>query len=61
MDHHEQHHEHHKKEREEEQKAHKAYERQHEKTALPFHPGWLVVIGFVLVLAAVLLWTLFLS
>jgi cytoskeletal protein RodZ len=61
MDHHEQHHQHHKEEREHEKKEHKAYERQHEKSALPFHPAWLVVVGFVLVVVALLLWTLVLS
>jgi hypothetical protein len=61
MDHHEQHHEHHQHEREQEKKEHKAFERQHAKSALPFHPAWFVVLGFVLVLVAVILWTLFLS
>jgi hypothetical protein len=60
MDHHEQHHQHHEKEREQRKKEQKEYEREHERedSALPFHPAWLVAVGGVLVLAAVLIWTL---
>jgi hypothetical protein len=57
MDHQEQHHLHHIKEREHEKKEHKAHERQHEKDRLPFHPAWLVVIGTLLVVVAVAIWT----
>ena len=61
MDHHEQHHQHHQHEREEEKRAHKAYAQQHAQGGLPFHPAWLAVGGLVLVLLAVILWTLVLS
>jgi hypothetical protein len=57
MDHKEQHHQKHEHEREHEKKEHKAHERQEEKSLLPFHPAWLVVLGIVLTLAAVLVWT----
>ena len=48
-------------EREHEKKEHKEHEREAGKKALPFHPVWLFVAGAVLALAAVLIWTLFLS
>ena len=57
MDHKEQHHEKHVHEREQEKKEQKEHDREEEKSWLPFHPAWLVVIGGVLVLAAVLIWT----
>jgi hypothetical protein len=60
MDHKEQHQQHHQKEREHEKKEHTAHEREHEKKSfLPFHPAWLVGVGVVLVLTAVLVWTFF--
>jgi hypothetical protein len=58
MDHHEQHHQKHQKEREHEKKEHKMHEQQDDKSLLPFHPAWLVAVGTVLVLTAVLIWTL---
>lgn len=58
MDHKDQHHEHHQKEREHEKKEKKAHEHEQEKSALPFRPVWLLAIGIVLTLAAVLIWTL---
>jgi cytoskeletal protein RodZ len=61
MDHKEQHHQKHQKEREHEKKEHKQHEHQQEKSALPFHPLWLVVLGVVLVGAALLVWTFVLS
>jgi hypothetical protein len=61
MDHKEQHHQKHEMEREREKKEHKEREHQAEKRLLPFHPAWLLVAGVVLTLAAVLIWTLFLS
>jgi quinol-cytochrome oxidoreductase complex cytochrome b subunit len=61
MDHHEQHHLHHQKEREEKKKEQKEYERKQEKNLLPFHPVWLVGLGIVLVVAAVLVWTFLLQ
>ena len=57
MDHKDQHHEHHRKEREEHKMEQREHERTQEKSALPFHPAWLVVVGVVLTLAAVLVWT----
>jgi hypothetical protein len=61
MDHKEQHHQHHEKEREQHKKEKKEHEHQQEKSRLPFHPAWLLGVGFVLVVAAILVWTLFLS
>lgn len=58
MDHKEQHHQHHEKERAEKKKEQKEHERQEEKSALPFHPAWLVAVGVVLTLLALLVWTL---
>ena len=58
MNHKEQRHQKHEKEREHEKKEHKKHEQQQEKNPLPFHPAWLVAVGAVLVLAAVLIWTL---
>jgi hypothetical protein len=57
VDHQEQHHQHHQKEREHEKKELRAHS-QGKKNPLPFHPMWLVVVVFVLILAAVLIWTL---
>jgi quinol-cytochrome oxidoreductase complex cytochrome b subunit len=57
MDHQEQHHEHHRKEREEKKKERKEHEHQEEKSALPFHPAWIVAVGVVLVVTALLIWT----
>ena len=58
MDHKEKHHLHHEKEREQHKKEQKEHERQEEKSSLPFHPAWLAVGGAVLVVIAVLIWTL---
>ena len=58
MDHQEQHHQHHEKEREQEKKEKKAHEHEQEKSVLPFHPAWLVGVGIVLTLLAVLIWSL---
>jgi hypothetical protein len=57
MDHKEQHHEHHQKEREHERKKRHAHGREQPKNMMPFHPAWLVAVGVVLVLAALLVWT----
>ena len=57
MDHKEQHRIHHEKERQEEKKQKKEYESEQEKSLLPFHPVWLVVLGFVMVLLALAVWT----
>jgi ABC-type Zn2+ transport system substrate-binding protein/surface adhesin len=58
MDHQEQHHQKHEHEREHEKMEHKKHEHEQEKNLLPFHPAWLIVVGTVLVLAAVLVWSL---
>jgi hypothetical protein len=59
MDHHQQHHEHHQHEREQKKKEEKEFEHRHEKNSLPIHPVWLLGIGAVLILAAVLIWTFY--
>jgi hypothetical protein len=61
MDHKEQHHLKHLKERQREKQEHHHHEQEAEKSALPFHPAWLVAVGAVLVLAAVVIWTVFLT
>ena len=61
MDHKEQHHLKHEKERESEKKEHQRHESEADKTRLPIHPAWLFVVGAVLVLVAVLIWTLLLA
>lgn len=55
MDHHQQHHEHHRKEREEKKHQQKVHEEQ--KRFLPFHPSWLLVIGAILTVIALLVWS----
>ena len=61
MDHKEQHRLHHQKEREHKKKEEKEHERQLDKKKwLPVHPAWLLVLGGVLLAAALLVWTLFL-
>jgi hypothetical protein len=61
MDHHEQHHQHHVHEREQEKKREKEREKEREraeeKRLLPVHPAWLLVVGVVLVLLALVVWT----
>jgi hypothetical protein len=59
VDHEEQHPLRHAKERAQRKKEEKAYERAQEKSLLPFHPAWLVGRRAVLVLVAVLVWTVF--
>jgi Ca2+/H+ antiporter len=59
MDHQEKHHEHHQKEREEKKKEQKQHEHQQEKSTLPFHPAWLVVVGVAAVIAALTIWTFY--
>jgi hypothetical protein len=61
MDHKEEHHLKHVKEREHEKKEHQKHEREAEKSLLPFHPAWLFVVGAMLAVLAVLLWTFFLT
>jgi hypothetical protein len=57
MDHKQKHHEHHQKEREQEQKQWKEHNRQLAGKRHTIHPAWYVVVGVVLVGAAVLVWT----
>jgi hypothetical protein len=57
MDHHAEQREHHEKEREHHKKEQAAHERAEEKSTLPFHPAWLAVVGVVLTLLVVLVWT----
>jgi hypothetical protein len=52
-----QHHQKHDKEREQKKKEERKHEKQHEKNAFPIHPAWLFTVGTVLVLVAVLIWT----
>jgi type VI protein secretion system component VasF len=59
MDHQEQHHLHHQKEREHEKKEHKAHEHKQEERMWGFHPAWFVVLGIVLILLVVAVWTSF--
>lgn len=60
MDHQQQHHQQHEHEREEKKKEQKEHEREEMKSMLPIHPAWIFGVGFVLVITAVLIWTLFL-
>jgi ABC-type nickel/cobalt efflux system permease component RcnA len=56
MDHKEQHHEHHRHEREEHKKEQHQHEQQQmKKSSLPV-PLWVIILGFVLTLGAVLVW-----
>ncbi len=57
MDHKQQHHEHHQKEREHEQREWKEHNREFSGKRHGIHPAWYVVVGVLLVGAAVLVWT----
>jgi hypothetical protein len=58
MEHHAQHHEHHHKEHEHEKQQEKEYERKEgAKSYWPFHPKWLGVLGIVLTVLVLLVWT----
>jgi hypothetical protein len=59
VDHKEQHHEHHRKEREHEKKLRAEHEHQEERQPRSLHPGWYLVAAVVLVLVAVMIWTVF--
>lgn len=61
MDHKEQHHEHHRKEREQLKHDHKVHEHQGEEKLRTIHPKWFLVGGVILIVVAVLSWTLFLQ
>lgn len=56
MDHKEQHHQHHEKEREHEKKKAAEHERELERKGI--HPGWFVGLGAVLILIAILIYTI---
>lgn len=58
MDHHEQHHQRHEKERQERIAHEKEAERRDEKQPWKVHPAWLLVVGAVLVVVAMLIGTL---
>ena len=60
MDHQEQHHLKHQKEREHKKHEHLVHERQSEGSRR-FHPAWIIVLGAVLALVAMVIWMLFLS
>jgi hypothetical protein len=57
MDRQEQHREKKEKEREQKHKEHKVYEEQHADSRPPIRPVWLLVVGTVLVVAIVYVWT----
>jgi cytoskeletal protein RodZ len=56
MDHKEQRYQHHEKEREEKKREERAFEEREAKSPWPFKPHWLVVLGIVVILAAVAIW-----
>jgi len=58
MDHKEQHHQQHQKEREHKKHEQHLHEQaQESKSSLPVHPKWLFVVGFALIVVALLVWT----
>jgi hypothetical protein len=57
MDRREAHYQHKEKEREERKKEEKAFEEKSEMQRLPLHPAWLVLLGIVLILMVVYVWT----
>ena len=59
MDHKEQHHEHHRKEREHHKQERKAHEHEQESKPATIHPAWFLGLGVALILAVVLVWTIF--
>lgn len=59
MDHHEQHHQKHEKEREHKKHEQKLHEQAASRKLRSLHPAWFVVIGVVVILAAVLVWTFY--
>jgi hypothetical protein len=58
MDHKEQRHEHHKKEREHEDRLKKEREHREEKLPRRIHPAWFVVLGSVLIVVILIVWTM---
>jgi cytoskeletal protein RodZ len=59
MDHKEQHHQHHQKEREEKKKEQHKHEQDQMKKPGSIHPLWFAVVGVVLVVVALTIWTFF--
>ncbi len=59
MDHQEQHHQHHQKEREHKKHEQKLHEQAADRKQPFLHPLWFVAIGGIVILAAVLIWTLY--
>jgi hypothetical protein len=59
VDHKEQHHQHHEKEREHEKRKEHLHEQAQERQPRSLHPGWLVGLAVVFILAAVVIWTVF--
>jgi cytoskeletal protein RodZ len=57
VDHKQRHHEHHQKEREHEKAVRKEREREAGGKKHWFHPAWYLVVGAVLILIAVIVWT----
>jgi len=57
MDKQEQRRQHKEKEREHEKKAEKVYEDESHKRRLPLKSAWVIVLGIVLVLAVIYVWT----
>ena len=57
MDHQEKHRQHKEKEREQKNKADQAYEVRQEKRRLPVNSVWLIVVGIVLTMMALYVWT----
>ena len=57
MDHQQQHHEHHVKERQHERRGWKEYIQELAGKRHALHPAWYIVVGVVLVGAAVFVWT----
>jgi len=57
MDHHEKHHQDHIKEREHEKAERAQHEREEEKGLRKIHPAWFVVLGVVLIVLVIVLWT----
>jgi hypothetical protein len=58
MDHHEQHHQHHEKEREAKKRHEHEREVREEKKLRVIHPLWLLVLGILATVGAVLVWML---
>jgi hypothetical protein len=58
MDHKEQHHQHHQHERDLEKRRVKEHSHEDPGKRKGIHPGWFIGIGVVLILIAIIIWTL---